>query len=94
MDKSFHYYGTYVAALLAGYEPEQAQTIAHAAQYVDDSDENLKVREGESGIDFGLIPTAQPFLEIITKLIGKKVSIITSDSEVRHVWVPFHFFAW
>ncbi len=91
MDKSFHYYGTYVAALVAGYESEQAQTIANAAQYVDESDENLKVREGEYGIDFGLIPTAQPSLQIITKSIGKKVSIITSDSEIRHIWVPFHF---
>lgn len=85
MDKSFHYYGTYVAALVAGYEPEQAQTIADAAQYVDESDENLKVSEEKYGIDFGLIQTVQPPLTIIIKYIGKKVSMITS------VWVPFHF---
>ncbi|MGD9158105.1 MAG: hypothetical protein PVG39_06855 [Desulfobacteraceae bacterium] len=39
MNIDFHYYGTYVAARLAGYDFTSAQTIAHAAQYVDDSDE-------------------------------------------------------
>jgi len=37
MRKDFHYYGTYVAARLAGYDFSEAQTIAHASQYVDES---------------------------------------------------------
>jgi len=32
MNIDFHYYGTFVAARLAGYDTGQAQTIAHAAQ--------------------------------------------------------------
>lgn len=37
MKIDFHYYATYVAARLAGYNFPDAQTIAHASQYVDES---------------------------------------------------------
>ncbi len=37
MEKDLHYYGTYTAAILAGYNEQDAQTISYAAQYVDDS---------------------------------------------------------
>lgn len=36
MDKNYHYYVTYTAARLAGFEAGDARTIARAAQYVDE----------------------------------------------------------
>ncbi|MFO0592396.1 MAG: DUF6765 family protein [Polyangiaceae bacterium] len=37
MDIDFHYYATFIAAQVAGYNDSEAAMIAHAAQYVDDS---------------------------------------------------------
>ncbi len=37
MNLDFHYYGTYLAAKIAGYNDSDAKTIAYAAQYVDES---------------------------------------------------------
>ena len=55
----FHYYGAYVAARLAGYDFTEAQTIAHASQYVDESDLGmLKDPKGQYYIkDFAPVPT-------------------------------------
>ena len=39
MNMDFHYYATYLAARVAGYEKEEAKTIAYAAQYVDERSE-------------------------------------------------------
>lgn len=36
MNKDFHYYATYLAALLAGFSKEETDIIAYAAQFVDD----------------------------------------------------------
>ena len=38
MEIDMHYQATYLAARLAGFDKPQATTIAHAAQYVDESD--------------------------------------------------------
>ena len=57
MYKDFHYYGTYVAACYAGYSANEAQIIAHAAQYVDDSIHKRLINKEEYGIDFKPIPT-------------------------------------
>lgn len=35
MERSFHYYGTYCAATLAGYTSEESLQIAYSAQLVD-----------------------------------------------------------
>ena len=35
MERSFHYYGTYCAALIAGYSPEESQELCHSAFLVD-----------------------------------------------------------
>lgn len=92
MNKDFHYYGTYVAARLAGYDFSSAELIAHAAQYVDDSDSSrLKDADGSYYIrDFTPVPTVHTLTEL-----GKH----TTDSgwteefldEVYRVWPVFHF---
>ena len=37
MQIDFHHGATYVVARIAGFSPEQAQVIAHSAQYIDDA---------------------------------------------------------
>ncbi len=89
MDMDFHYYGTFTAAMLAGYDRSDAITIAHAAQYVDDSapadrlglSPNRIIKNGEYGIDFQPIPTCEPMTNML----------IDDHKYMRHIWVPFHF---
>ena len=35
MQKDFHYYATYCAAVIAGYSHEESLTVAYSAQFVD-----------------------------------------------------------
>jgi len=90
MNIDFHYYGTYVAACLAGYDPDRAQTIAQAAQYVDDSDEiMLKDSLGRYYIsDFTPIPTVQGLSDMVDKNFRWSEGALKSISDI---WVPFHF---
>lgn len=90
MNLDFHYYGTYVAARLAGYDFPTAQTIAHAAQYVDDSNmEMLKDPLGHYYIeDFTPIPTVQGLSDMVQKNIQWSEGALNS---ITDIWVPFHF---
>ncbi|UUC41393.1 hypothetical protein NMZ80_16100 [Clostridioides difficile] len=58
MNLDFHYYGTYLAAKVAGYNDTDAKTIAYAAQYVDESDKSMILDD----VNFTL-PTIQTNLE-------------------------------
>lgn len=59
MDMDFHYYGTYAAARIAGFALEEATTIAHAAQYVDNSikHDGMILDKEKYGLPFQPIPT-------------------------------------
>ncbi|WP_131009589.1 DUF6765 family protein, partial [Clostridioides difficile] len=90
MNLDFHYYGTYLAAKIAGYNDSDAETIAYAAQYVDESSKSMILDD----VNFTL-PTIQTNLEL-----GKYYTDFTSwgykwnlDSlnEIKKVWIPFHF---
>lgn len=93
MDMDFHYYGTYLAARIAGFNVEDATTIAHAAQYVDDST-NYSNRLRLALLDrekktMNPIPTCMdPIGEL--KWNYPKTGELTGTM-VRQVWVPFHF---
>jgi hypothetical protein len=87
MDKDFHYYGTYVAARYAGYSTVEAQTIAHAAQYVDDSTHSRLINMGDFDIDFTPIPTTHTKEELGWTTVSSGPSL----SELHQVWIPFHF---
>lgn len=83
MQSDMHYYGTYVLARAAGIPAEDAEIIAYAAQFVDDSRET----NSESHPDGGrLIGTAT------VHSLGQVVLNANIDrEEQRRVWVPFHF---
>lgn len=90
MNKDFHYYATYTAARLAGYDFESSQTIAHAAQYVDDSDMSMLKRDTNNYYitDFEPIPTVQSNMEILksdTNWCEKNLNVTT------RTWPAFHF---
>jgi hypothetical protein len=90
MNIDFHYYGTYVAARLAGYDFNSAQTIAHAAQYVDDSDESMLCDSLGKHIitDFTPVPTVQT----ITDMLKKNFMWSEENSKtMADIWMPFHF---
>ena len=44
MNQDFHYYGTYCAAILAGYTAEESLSIAYCANFVDFCTRSLLVR--------------------------------------------------
>ncbi len=87
MFKDFHYYGTYVAACYAGYSADEAQIIAHAAQYVDDSVHDRLINYGDYKIDFRPIPTCHTSEELEKVSFGSGPTL----SELHQVWIPFHF---
>lgn len=67
MQYDMHYYGTYALAAAAGIPREDAQVIAHAAQYVDDQNYTIlqTVREEQDELGAGVIgiPTAHHPIE-------------------------------
>lgn len=87
MNLDFHYYGTYVAARLAGYTFNEAQIIAHAAQYVDDSSRGMLSERLKPYMN--PVPTVQAF-----DLSDFRDNFYWSDEfrkTVADVWIPFHF---
>lgn len=93
MNKDFHYEGTYAAAVLAGFAPEDASVIAWSAQAVDDCTcENLNT----------YYPVYNKWLPVYTcetvkKNIEEELSSVLSDEtsptlqKIRSIWIPFHF---
>ncbi|MCX8130890.1 MAG: RICIN domain-containing protein [Clostridia bacterium] len=90
MNIDFHYYGTYTAARLAGYDFRTAQSIAYAAQYVDDSSmEVLKDDYGKYYIpDFKPTPTVQTNKELFESNFSWSEENL---NETARVWSCFHF---
>jgi len=84
MQEDMHYYGTYAMARAAGLEVKDAQVIAYAAQYVDDSTANDSEVHKDGGM-FQTIATAHTNSEAVKNAVADHL-------EQRHVWVPFHFF--
>jgi hypothetical protein len=86
MNIDFHYYGTYTAAKFAGYSDAEATTIAHAAQYVDDSYEGRLLRDKIT--DFKLIPTVHTLTDMVLKDF---IWTENAYNELLQVWPVFHF---
>lgn len=84
MQEDMHYYGTYALARAAGLEVKNAQIIAYAAQYVDDSTANDSEVHEDGGM-FETTATAHTDTEAV-------MNAAADHTEQRKVWVPFHFF--
>ncbi|WP_261843837.1 DUF6765 family protein [Aliamphritea ceti] len=84
MQEDMHYYGTYALARAAGLPVKQAQVIAYAAQYVDDSTDNDSEVHKDGGM-FETVATAHTNAEAIGNAVA-------DQTEQRKVWMPFHFF--
>ena len=80
MQKDMHYFGTYAMARAAGLAPKVCQTIATAAEFVDDNGKRESIEFPDGGrLDF--IPTAHHTTDI------KNID----HYDQRLIWVPFHF---
>jgi len=80
MNIDFHYGVIYVVTRLAGFDQAEAQTIAHACQYVDDSTVP-GVLEFEGGQSYDRFASAHEMLDYKN----------TQNSRDKLVWAPFHF---
>ena len=89
MNKDFHYYGTYYAAILAGYSKAEAEKIAWAAEMVDEFTEK----------DFStifnkkkVVYTCETIFETAQHELSKLSNVEDKDlQKIRRIWVPFHF---
>lgn len=89
MHSDFHYFATYSMARAAGLDKDTCQTIATAAQFVDDNKEGEKNIRFEDGGRLHLIPTSHPLKELINTSFLENLNLI--DNDQRTVWLPFHF---
>ncbi len=81
MQIDLHHAGTYVVARLAGFTHNEASTIAHAAQYVDDSN-NKGTVTFDNGKTYERIASAHTNFDVLHNC---------KNAEDYQVWVPFHF---
>jgi len=80
MQIDFHHAVTYVTARLAGFAPQAAAVIAHAAQYVDDATSS------------GTVYFANKALYHRISSAHKMIDLRNTESLANHqVWLPFHF---
>jgi len=88
MNSDFHYYGTFVAACLAGYKQNEAKIIAYSAQFVDDC--NSAILRNLKNTNTKPIPTVHSLGELFD--YGRRIGMGENcDSELRNVWMAFHF---
>ncbi len=76
-----HHTATYVAARIAGFSYGDAQTIAYAAQYVDDATNAGLIRFRQSRYLYSRIASAHKMVDYNNFV----------DVENHLAWIPFHF---
>jgi hypothetical protein len=84
MQRDFHYYCIGVLARAAGFNRDDALTIAYASQYTDDSTESdlIQLEIDQGYLKFDPVRTSYDGLETIHSLAW---------SAQKRVWIPFHF---
>ncbi len=92
MNKDFHYEGTYAAACLAGFSPEEAGKIAWAAQTVDECTESKLKKHYDKLMCWDPVFTCQETSEIAFAE-GHILSDETDGAlcRLRKIWMCFHF---
>lgn len=88
MQIDMHYYGTYAMAKASGIPEKDAEVIAYAAQFVDDSTRYDSGQNPDGGLLFGITTSHTPK----ETLIDNAGDIKNDNAEQRRIWVPFHFF--
>lgn len=86
MNLDYHYYATYVAARIAQYSEKDAQTIAYAAQMVDDFTEE-SYKKSLTGVMTDVKYTAFP----LEKSMNYASQATSNDRTLANIWIPFHF---
>lgn len=82
MERSFHYYGTYCAALIAGYSIEESKDLCHSAFLVDKCSTTYLERIGG------------PLSAATTQLPVEMASARTDPiglADITRIWSSFHF---
>lgn len=79
-----HYYGTYAIALMAGIPNDDAQILAYASQYVDDSTRDNNNPPHEDGSMLVSFTTAHHMAECAAPNMQE-------EDYQRKVWMPNHF---
>lgn len=82
MQLDFHYYATYCAAQLAGFDHEESQLIAYCSQFTDCCTETLLKKIGAPGE----AATTQLQVEL-----ADSGSDILSLQKITRIWASFHF---
>ena len=82
MERSFHYYGTYCAALLAGYSIEESQELCYSAFLVDKCSKTFLTRIGG--------PSAAATTQLPVEMASSGVDPI-SLADITRIWSSFHF---
>ena len=88
MQRDMHYFCTFAMARASGIPDADANTIAYASQFVDDSTQYSSEAHRDGGLLFG-ITTAHTLLEALARSTSDRV---TKLEDQRKVWVPFDFF--
>lgn len=78
MNHEFHYWMTGIIAHAAGFDEDEAQTIAHASQYVDDNDKHLMVELPEHG-------------GMYEAYISQTMNILKPKQTLMRIYPIFHF---
>ena len=82
MNQDFHYYGTYCAAILAGYTTEESLSIAYCANFVDFCTRSQLVRIK------GPLAAATSMQQL--EMMDSGVDLISLQNITR-IWSSFHF---
>ena len=82
MERSFHYYGMYCAALLAGYSPEESQELCYSAFLVDKCSKAFLKRIGG--------PESAATTQLPVEMAAARNDII-GLADITRIWASFHF---
>lgn len=82
MQKDFHYYATYAAAIIAGYSHEESMAICYSAQFVDEC-----TRTYLTGID---APASAATTQLQTELANARTDLLGLQ-DITRIWASFHF---
>ena len=82
MQKDFHYYATYCAAILAGYSHEESMSLCYSAQFVDLCSETLLIKLKA--------PRSAATTQLTMEMADARTDLLGLQNITR-IWASFHF---